>query len=106
MTTDIEKALNDGSAPWKEIEFRAKTFWVFRDSTAPCADYMCFVPSEKSMDCLFDAYRAAYKWGYDGITSGKWQGFNIVQSVGILAGQNINYPHIHMIPRRDGDLDQ
>jgi hypothetical protein len=105
MSTDLEKALNDGSAPWKEIEFRTTKFWVFKDSSAPCKDYMCFVPTCQTMDCLFDAYRAAYKWGYDGIQSGNWQGFNIVQSVGGTAGQNISYPHIHMIPRRDGDLD-
>jgi hypothetical protein len=106
MITDIEKALNDGTAPWKEIEYRTKAFWVFRDSTAPCQDYLCFVPTEKSMDCLFNAYRAAYKWGFEGIESEKWQGFNLVQSVGDVAGQNGLYPHIHMIPRRDGDLDK
>ena len=105
MTTDIEKALYDGSAPWKEIEYRTKSFWIFRDSTAPCENYMCFVPTFKTMDCLFDTYRAAYKWGYDGIQAEKWQGFNLMQSVGEVAGQGIQYPHIHMIPRREGDLE-
>ena len=105
MQTDIEKALDNGSAPWKEIEYRTNSFWVFRDSTAPCKDYMCFVPTYKTMDCLFDAYRAAYKWGYEGVQTDKWQGFNIVQSVGNVAGQSVQYPHIHMIPRREGDLE-
>lgn len=105
MQTDIEKALDNGSAPWKEIEYRTNSFWVFRDSTAPCKDYMCFVPTYQTMDCLFDAYRAAYKWGYDGVQTDKWQGFNIVQSVGNVAGQSVQYPHIHMIPRREGDLE-
>jgi diadenosine tetraphosphate (Ap4A) HIT family hydrolase len=27
-----------------------------------------------------------------------------VQSVGEQAGQTVQYPHIHMIPRRKGDL--
>jgi hypothetical protein len=105
MTTDIEKALNDGSAPWKEIEFRTNTFWIFRDAQAPCKGYLCFVPAQKSLDCLFESYRAAYKWGYDGIESGKWAGFNIVQSVGDIAGQDGKYPHIHMIPRYQGDIN-
>jgi diadenosine tetraphosphate (Ap4A) HIT family hydrolase len=106
MPTDLEKALNDGTAPWKEIEYRTKVFWIFRDSTAPCEGYLCFVPAFKTMDCLFETYSAAYKWGYEGIESEKWQGFNIMQSVGDIAGQNGLYPHIHMIPRRDGDLNQ
>lgn len=106
MISDIEKALNDGSAPWKEIEFRTPTFWIFKDRDAPCEGYLCFVPAQKSMDCLFEAYKAAYKWGYEGISLGKWEGFNILQSVGDVAGQNGLYPHIHMIPRCEGDLEK
>lgn len=106
MITDIEKALTDGTAPWKEIEFRTQTFWIFRDHQAPCEGYLCFVPAQKTMDCLFEAYKAAYKWGYEGISLGKWEGFNLLQSVGDVAGQNGLYPHIHMIPRNEGDLEQ
>lgn len=105
MNYDIERALNNGVAPWKEIEFRATKFWIFRDSTAPCKDYLCFVPANINAECLYECYRAAYKWGYDGINAGRWEGFNIVQSVGQVAGQTISYPHIHMIPRTAGDLE-
>ncbi len=105
MQTDIEKALNDGVAPWKEIEFRSTKFWIFGDSTAPAKGYLCFVPTYKTADCLYEAYKAAYKWGYEGVSLGRWSGFNIVQSVGEVAGQNIAYPHIHMIPRRPEDLE-
>ena len=105
MTTDIEKALYDGSAPWKEIEYRTSTFWIFREIGEPPDGYLCFVPTTKNMDCLFDAYRAAYKWGWEGVESGKWEGFNIMQSVGDVAGQAGKYPHIPMIPRRTGDME-
>ena len=104
MQTDIEKALSNGVAPWKEIEFRTNKFWIFRDSSSPPEGYLCFVPAYETAECLYETYRAAYKWGYDGIISRKWEGFNIVQSIGEVAGQNINYPYIHMIPRRTGDL--
>lgn len=105
MLTDIERALNNGIAPWKEIEYRTKTFWIFRDPEAPAEGYLCFVPTFCNNKCLVDAYQAAYKWGYEGMQDGRWQGFNIVQSVGSEAGQNIDYPHIHMLPRRKGDLE-
>jgi diadenosine tetraphosphate (Ap4A) HIT family hydrolase len=105
MTTDIEKALANNIVPWKEIEYRTKTFWVFKDPTAPSEGYLCFTPANINAECLYDCYKAAYKWGYNGIEEDKWQGFNIVQSIGAVAGQDINYPHIHMIPRRSGDLE-
>jgi hypothetical protein len=105
MITDIERALNDGRAPWKEIEYRCKDFWIFRDQTAPSENYLCFVPTFERMDCLLACYKAAYQWGYNGVQDEKWQGFNIIQSVGDSAGQKNYYPHIHMLPRISGDLD-
>lgn len=96
MATDIEKALNDGTAPWKEIEYRTKAFWVFSDPTIPIKGYLCFVPTNRKMEYIVECYKAAYKWGYEGIDAEKWQGFNIVQSVGM----DEVYPHIHLIPRR------
>jgi diadenosine tetraphosphate (Ap4A) HIT family hydrolase len=105
MATDIERALSNGLAPWKEIEYRTKTFWIFRDIDAPAEGYLCFAPTTTNTECLYECYKGAYKWGFDGITDGKWEGFNIVQSVGEVAGQSIKYPHIHMIPRRSGDIE-
>jgi diadenosine tetraphosphate (Ap4A) HIT family hydrolase len=105
MTTDIEKALNDGIIPWTEIEYRTKDFWIFSDPTTPVKEYLCFVPVSKTADAMYQTYKAAYKWGYDGIQADRWQGFNLVQTVGAEAGQSVDYPHIHMIPRRTGDLD-
>lgn len=105
MITDIERALNNGVAPWKEIEYRTSKFWIFRDPTAPSEGYLCFVPTFETAECLWETYKAAYKWGYEGIREGKWTGFNIVQSVGKDAGQGIEYPYIHMVPRRPNDLD-
>ena len=32
-------------------------------------------------------------------------GFNIGQNIGAAAGQTIFWPHIHFIPRKNGDSD-
>jgi hypothetical protein len=107
MTTDLEKALENGTAPWKEIQYRCKHFWIFSDEeNAPTEEYLCFVPTYQKSEYLFETYKGAYKWGFDGMQNGKWQGFNIIQSVGIVAGQSIPYPYIHMLPRNQGDIDQ
>lgn len=105
MTTTLERALNDGRAPWKEIVFRTKNYWVFADGFPVAEGHLLFVPTEESMDCLWDCYKAAYQFGFNGIDLEKWDAFNIGQNVGIAAGQTVMYPHVHMIPRKQGDVD-
>ena len=90
MITDLERALNEKRAPWTEIEFRTNNFWVFR---------------EEKFDNIMDCYKAAYKFGAEGLVTEKWDGFNVGQNCGESAGQTVMYPHIHMIPRRNGDME-
>lgn len=103
--TDLERALNNGLAPWKEIEHRTKNFWIFRDGYPVSEGHLLFVPTYENAECLDACYRGAYKWGYDGIELDRWNGFNIGQNVGVAAGQTVMYPHVHMIPRRHGDCE-
>ena len=62
------------------------------------------MPTNLQSVSLWECYKAAYKFGFDGVESEKWQGFNVGQNVGEVAGQTIMYPHVHMIPRRTGDM--
>lgn len=105
MVSDIEQALNNGIAPWKEIEYRCNDFWVFADGFPVSTGHLLFVPVMKTPSCLYKCFEAAYKWGCDGVEDGKWSGFNIGQNVGEVAGQTVNYPHVHMIPRRLNDTE-
>jgi len=36
---------------------------------------------------------------------GYCDGFNIGQNIGASAGQTVMYPHIHLIPRNTGDME-
>ena len=105
MITEIERALNDGIAPWKEIEYRTKDFWVFKDGFPVTEGHLLFVPTNETWDCLSACYKAAYDFGYEGVRMGRWDAFNVGQNVGEAAGQTVMYPHVHMIPRRIGDMD-
>ena len=105
MSTNLEKALINGIAPWKEIEFRCKEFWVFKDGFPVTEGHLLFVPTEETSDGIFAGFKAAIKWGIEGVVTGKWDGFNVGQNVGIASGQTVMYPHIHMIPRRNGDME-
>jgi diadenosine tetraphosphate (Ap4A) HIT family hydrolase len=105
MTTDLELALDKKIAPWTEIEYRCKDFWIFKDAYPVTDGHLLFVPTSLSPHSLYACFQSAYKWGYDGVESEKWDGFNVGQNVGESAGQTVMYPHIHMIPRRKGDME-
>jgi len=104
MATDLERALDENRAPWTGIEYRTKDYWVFRDAYPVTEGHLLFVPTKEDWDHLWDCYKAAYKFGYMGVESGKWDAFNVGQNCGEAAGQTVMYPHVHMIPRRLGDM--
>ena len=39
-----------------------------------------------------------------GVCDYKWEAFNIGINNGVEAGQSVMWPHVHLIPRRKGDL--
>lgn len=104
MQTDLEKAIEDGRAPWTEVEYRTKKFWVYRDKYPVTEGHLLFVPTQETWEYLAECYKAAYQFGYEGVLSSNWDGFNLGQNVGAAAGQTVMYPHVHMIPRRTGDV--
>ena len=103
--TDLERALDEKRAPWTEIEFRSSKFWIFKDAYPVTEGHLLFVPTVEDSHCLWECYKGAYKWGFEGVELGRWDGFNIGQNIGETAGQTVMFPHVHMIPRRKGDMD-
>ena len=105
MNSDLEQALDSKIAPWTEIEYRTKDFWVFRDAYPVSEGHLLFVPTFNKSNNLYECFKAAYKFGFDGVISERWDAFNVGQNVGEAAGQTVMYPHVHMIPRRKGDME-
>ena len=87
----------------------------------PCFDCLCnilpscchsndhvfylFVPKTQTWEDLAKCYKAAYAWGYDWVDKEYCTGYNIGQNIGSDAGQTIMWPHVHLIPRRKGDME-
>lgn len=105
MTTDLERALNEKRAPWTDIEYRTKDYWVFRDAYPVTEGHLLFVPTQEKFDNIVECFKAAHKFGHNGIESEYWDAYNVGQNCGEAAGQTVMYPHIHMIPRRIGDME-
>jgi diadenosine tetraphosphate (Ap4A) HIT family hydrolase len=57
------------------------------------------------MGVLKDAFEDAVKEGKRLMEYGNCDGFNIGINYGAAAGQTVNWPHIHLIPRRNGDVE-
>lgn len=103
--TDLERALDERRAPWTSIEFRTKDYWVFKDAYPVTEGHLLFVPTYERFSNIVECFRGAYKFGFEGVEFERWDAFNIGQNCGEVAGQTVMYPHVHMIPRRKGDME-
>ena len=91
--------------PWRDIVVETRDYVVFKDGYPVTDGHILFVPREQDWDSLAKCYKAAYAWGYDWVQSKYCDAFNIGQNVGKSAGQTVEWPHVHLIPRRKGDME-
>jgi diadenosine tetraphosphate (Ap4A) HIT family hydrolase len=90
--------------PWTDVVVDTREYTVYRDQYPVTEGHVLFVPKEQDWEHLAKCYKAAYAWGYDWTQSGYCEAFNIGQNCGEAAGQTIDWPHVHLIPRRKGDM--
>ena len=91
--------------PWKKIVTDNETFTVFEDGFPVTEGHLLFVPKHDTPDCLSECYKCAYLTGVYWVEQGYCDSYNIGQNIGKEAGQTVMWPHIHLIPRRKGDMD-
>ncbi len=91
-------------APWRNPIKETHTYLVFEDKYPVTEGHLLFVPKTRTMLSLMDCYREAILTGEQYIEDDKCVGYNIGQNIGYHAGQTIFWPHVHFIPRKEGDL--
>ena len=91
-------------APWTELVREDFHVQVFEDIYPVTPGHLLFVPKHNTMGVLMDAIQDAIRQGQQGVESGEWDAFNIGMNLGAEAGQTVAWPHVHMIPRRAGDV--
>ena len=91
--------------PWTDVVVETKDYTVYRDGFPVTEGHLLFVPREETWHNIVKCWEAAYRWGYDWTERGYCDAFNLGQNIGEAAGQTVMYPHIHLIPRRHGDMD-
>jgi diadenosine tetraphosphate (Ap4A) HIT family hydrolase len=97
--------IEDSSAPWDAVEREDFHVAVYRDKYPCTPGHLLFVPKYNSVGILTNAFDDAFRYGQDKVDSGEWDGFNIGMNYGSAAGQTVNWPHIHLIPRMNGDVE-
>jgi len=63
------------------------------------------VPKYSANGVIEDCFADALSLGQEKVKAGEWDGFNIGLNWGEAAGQTVPYPHVHLIPRRKGDME-
>jgi len=103
---DFEDARKYKIAPWEDSQLVREDFHVlvFKDKYPVTEGHLLFVPVYDTEPCIKDAIMDAYAWGNKMVKNKECDGFNIGMNSGESAGQTVMYPHIHLIPRRTGDM--
>jgi diadenosine tetraphosphate (Ap4A) HIT family hydrolase len=104
MTTLLD-AQQAGIAPWTEkIKDRALVS-VFLDKYPCTPGHRLYVPKHDNPNWIVQAMETALMDGNHMVETGECDGFNIGYNSGQAAGQTVMYPHVHLIPRRKGDVE-
>jgi diadenosine tetraphosphate (Ap4A) HIT family hydrolase len=107
MVDTLEKAQSDGRAPWKNPFLETKTYNVYHDIYPVTDGHTLVVPKENTVENIVECMNFATVMGKQNMESegNEITGFNVGLNMGESAGQTCMYPHIHLIFRRDGDME-
>jgi ATP adenylyltransferase len=105
--TDLEQAQANKIAPWDDRVEELSDFHVavFRDRYPVTSGHLLFVPRYNTPSVVLDAFDSAYRHGCTMVANNECDAFNIGFNCGVEAGQTVMYPHIHLMPRRKGDVE-
>ena len=78
---------------------------IYKDKYPACDGHLLFVPKINQPRFIGEAMSEAYYHGQTQYEQGKCDGFNVGMNIGEPAGQSVFWPHIHFIPRQNGDQE-
>jgi diadenosine tetraphosphate (Ap4A) HIT family hydrolase len=97
--------ISEANVPWTDAVRDDFHVVVYLDKYPVTDGHLLFVPKYNSLGVLNDAFKDAVEHGKTMVEAGAWDGFNVGLNMGESAGQTVNWPHIHLIPRRQGDVE-
>ena len=103
MTLSEAQAAN--IAPWDNLIDEKVTTVVYLDRYPCTPGHRLYVPRDDHPNHIARAMQDALIDGNRMVAVGECDAFNIGYNSGEAAGQTVMYPHIHLIPRRSGDVE-
>lgn len=93
--------------PWKDVMIDTRDFTVFEDGFPVTEGHTLVVPKINNTDYLMKCFKFAVEMGDQNVQSesNDITGYNVGINMGTSAGQTVMYPHVHLIFRRDGDME-
>jgi len=103
----LEKAREEGRAPWTNVTIDTRDFVVYEDIYPVTLGHTLVVPKTNTQEELMKCFKFAVAMGEQNVQtdSNDVTGYNIGLNMGTSAGQTCMYPHVHLIFRRDGDME-
>jgi diadenosine tetraphosphate (Ap4A) HIT family hydrolase len=98
------EAQAQGTAPWDNLVDEKTTTMVYLDRYPCTPGHRLYVPKDDHPNHIARAMEDALADGTHMVRQGECDGFNIGYNGGEAAGQTVMYPHVHLIPRRKGDV--
>jgi len=107
MLDTLEKAQTEGRAPWTNVELDTRDFVVYNDIYPVTLGHILVVPKENTVENIQKCFKFAQEMGNMNVEAdtNPITGYNIGINMGESAGQTCMYPHVHLIFRRDGDME-
>ena len=101
----LGQAQKEGRAPWNKLIYDLKDCVWYEDGYPVTEGHALLVPKQASQNMIVKCFELALKIGNENIAKGLIDGYNIGLNMGEAAGQTVPYPHVHLIPRRKGDME-
>lgn len=101
----MSSELNLNDVPWKNPIAETIYYYVFFDGYPVNSGHKLYVPKKNEEKYISRCLKDAWKEGSRLKRIGQLDAFNIGMNCGAEAGQTVMWPHIHMIPRIEGDMD-
>jgi len=97
--------IEDSTAPWDTLVEQDYHVKVFADRYPVTEGHLLFVPKYNTVHVLIDCFHDAVQDGIKRVNLGEWDGFNVGFNYGSAAGQTVEWPDVHLLPRRKGDME-
>jgi diadenosine tetraphosphate (Ap4A) HIT family hydrolase len=103
---NLREAQQAGIAPWDNLVEEKFSTMVYFDKYPCTPGHRLYVPKDNNnANWIVRAFEDALADATHMVASGECDAFNIGYNSGEAAGQTVMYPHIHLIPRQHGDVD-